>query len=140
MQSRRGGGPHPPAVNLRPDQRADVGIGPYVVQEAERYPQDCRGGACPRHGIGAGGHKGRPYIWRERYHCRNVAAGVHTRPRSICGRIGGPMWASAPTLFRRRIDTRRTVGAGLVPARVSLAPAAEEKEDAHAGGVRVLLV
>ena len=67
MQSRRGGGPHPPAVNLRPDQRADVGIGPYVVQEAERYPQDCRGG-------------------------------------------------------------------------VSLAPAAEEKEDAHAGGVRVLLV
>lgn len=52
---------------------------------------------------GAGGHKGRPYIWRERYHCR-------------------------------------TVGAGLVPARVSLAPAAEEKEDAHAGGVRVLLV
>ena len=91
MQSRRGGGPHPPAVNLRPDRRADVGIGPYVVQEAERYPQDCRGGACPRHGIGAGGHKGRPYIWRERY-------------------------------------------------RVSLAPAAEEKEDAHAGGVRVLLV
>ena len=64
MQSRRGGGPHPPAVNLRPDQRADVGIGPYVVQEAERYPQD----------------------------------------------------------------------------RVSLAHAAEEKEDAHAGGVRVLLV
>ena len=92
MQSRRGGGPHPPAVNLRSDRRADVGIGPYVVQEAERYPQDCRGGSCPR-----------PYIWRERYHCR-------------------------------------TVGAGLVPARVSLAHAAEEKEDAHAGGVRVLLV
>ena len=103
MQSRRGGGPHPPAVNLRPDQRADVGIGPYVVQEAERYPQDCRGGSCPRPRVGAGGHKGRPYLWRERYHCR-------------------------------------TVGAGLVPARVSLAPAAEEKEDAHAGGVRVLLV
>ena len=77
MQSRRGGGPHPPAVNLRPDQ--------------------------PRRRVGAGGHKGRPYIWRERYHCR-------------------------------------TVGAGLVPVRVSLAPAAEEKEDAHAGGVRVLLV
>ena len=103
MQSRRGGGPHPPAVNLRPDQRADVGIGPYVVQEAERYPQDCRGGSCPRPRVGAGDHKGRPYIWRERYQCR-------------------------------------TVGAGLVPARVSLAPAAEEKEDAHAGGVRVLLV
>ncbi|MFQ9916903.1 MAG: hypothetical protein ACLRWQ_11445 [Flavonifractor plautii] len=48
LQSRRGGGPHPPAVNLRPDRRADVGIGPYVVQEAERYPQDCRGGSCPR--------------------------------------------------------------------------------------------
>ena len=72
MQSRRGGGPHPPAVDLRSDRRADVGIGPYVVQE--------------------------------------------------------------------RNDTRRTVGAGLVPARVSLAHAAEEKEDAHAGGVRVLLV
>ena len=76
-----------------------MGIGPYVVQEAERYPQDCRGGACPHHRVWAGG----PYIWRKRYHCR-------------------------------------TVGAGLVPARVSLAPAAEEKEDAHAGGVRVLLV
>ena len=81
-----------------------------------------------------------PYFAGGRRHCRAVGAGAHTPPRSICGRIGGPMWASAPTLFRRRIDTRRTVGAGLVPARVSLAPAAEEKEDAHAGGVRVLLV
>ena len=76
MQSRRGGGPHPPAVNLRPDRRADVGIGPYVVQEAERYPQDCRGGSCPRRRVGAGGHKGRPYIWRERYPCRTVGAGL----------------------------------------------------------------
>ena len=78
MQSRRGGGPHPPAVNLRSDRRADAGIGPYVVQEAERYPQDCRGGSCPRRRVGAGGHKGRPYIWRERYHCRTVGAGAHT--------------------------------------------------------------
>ena len=57
-----------------------------------------------------------PYFAGGRRHCRAVGAGAHTPPRSICGRIGGPMWASAPTLFRRRNDTRRIAGAGPVPA------------------------
>ena len=57
-----------------------------------------------------------PYFAGGRRHCRAVGAGAHTRPRSICGRISGPMWASAPTLFRRRNDTRRIAGAGPVPA------------------------
>ncbi len=118
MQSRRGGGPHPPAVNLRPDQRADVGIGPTLFRRRNDTRRTVGRGLSPPRDWG-GRPQGPPYIWRERYHCRTVAAGVHTRPRSICGRIGGPMWASAPTLFRRRIDTRRTVGRACPRPRLS---------------------
>ena len=60
-----------------------------------------------------------------------------TLSRSAGGHEGRPYLAGGYIGFRM---IRGAVGAGLVPARVSLAPAAEEKEDAHAGGVRVLLV
>ena len=60
MQSRRGGGPHPPAVNLRPDQRADVGIGPYVVQERNDTRRTAGVGLVPATGFGRAATRAAP--------------------------------------------------------------------------------
>ena len=126
----------PPLGLLFPTRTASLGScgGP----ESGAFPAPvCRGGTCPRPRAAT---RAAPTA-RVEDSCRGPMWAEGELPRR--GKRGRP-GASAPP--GRRADGRPLSsnadpwGRGLVPARVSLAPAAEEKEDAHAGGVRVLLV